>query len=97
MSLGYAAIVHFVLRDKRSALHMYSCEDGEIYVGPEPSVLACKVVHAKRHPDGVPVWVPENVDVPYMLEDCILEIRNCPNAKHITPRGIDAQVLRLFG
>lgn len=28
------------------ALYTYSCEDGEAYVGPEPSVLACKVVHA---------------------------------------------------
>lgn len=108
MSLGYVGAAQLVESDGRSALYTYKCEnwndqddspcgDGEIYVELEPIASAYAPRRTKRYPDVVPINSAEGIELEELIESGAIRIRNCSNATHISPLGIDVQAIPLFG
>lgn len=73
MSLGYGGFARLVLKDEKSALYVYKCEnlnrldndpkeDGQIYIELEPIASAHVPKKTKRYPEGIPLLFVENVD-----------------------------------
>lgn len=50
----------------------------------------------KRYPDGIPINSAEDIELEELIESGAVRIRNCSNATHISPLGIDVQAIPLF-
>ncbi|HIS40585.1 MAG TPA: hypothetical protein IAC12_07140 [Candidatus Aphodovivens avistercoris] len=107
MSLGYGGFARLVLKDEKSALYVYKCEnlnrldndpkeDGQIYIELEPIASAHVPKKTKRYPEGIPLLFVENVDFGKMLADGSLGVENCTNCSLAGDDGVDVQAWDLI-